>query len=167
MSRSVTLGVSRAHRWRPRGVAPPDRLSASGCRGPVRGAARHRCGCPIRAAGWLRDRRGWRCPYRPGKPGSCQRSFRSVLRQRFGRYVRDPVHHYVTDLAFIDKPQELLGGNAQFTCGLRGRRRVLSTIATSIGAEFQLTVQAADLDLGQFCIVVGRPKGHSGLLQSC
>ena len=94
------------------------------------------------------------------------RSFRSVLCQGFGRYVRDPVHHYVTDLALIDQPQELFGRDAQFACRLRARRRVLSAIATSIGAEFQLTVEAADLDLdlGEFGEVIGRPKSLSGLL---
>jgi hypothetical protein len=56
--------------------------------------------------------------------------------------------------------------SSRAACG--ARRRVLLAIATSIGTEFQLTVEAADLDLdlGEFCKVVGRPKGLSGPLQS-
>ena len=55
--------------------------------------------------------------------------------------------------------------SARAACG--ARRRVLSAIATSIGTEFQFTVQAADLelDLGELREVVGRAKGLGGFFQ--
>jgi hypothetical protein len=37
------------------------------------------------------------------------RNFPPVPGQGFGRYVCDPVYHYITDLALIDEPQDLFG----------------------------------------------------------